>query len=161
MPAMSTPTYLQCSRTYPLTVEQAFDGVLPMPLEQLFNRRYGPIPPIKAVDGPAGPWGTAGQERTVRLADGGSMREELTQVDRPHAFGYVLSDVTGPLKPLAARVEGVWSFEPVGTGSRITWAWTVHPASALGRFAMPVFARLWRGYARRSLARIEELLVTT
>ena len=51
--------------------------------------------------------------------------------------------------------------EPVGTGTRITWSWVVHPKSALGRFAMPTFARLWRGYAARGLQRIEELLVTS
>ena len=158
---MAGPTAMQFSRTYPLTVEQAFDALLPTPLRELFNRRYGPIPPIRSVEQPAEPWGTVGQQRTVRLADGGSMREELTRVDRPNAFGYVLSDVTGPMKPLAARVEGLWSFEPAGSGVRITWSWVVHPASAVGRAAMPVFARLWRGYARRAMERIEELLVTT
>lgn len=158
---MPETTHLEYSRTYPLTVEQAFDGVLPMPLERLFNRRYGPIPPIKSVDGPPDRWGTVGQERTVHLADGGSMREKLTRVDRPHAFGYVLSDVAGPMKSLAARVEGRWSFEPAGTGTRITWSWTVQPASALGGLAMPVFGRLWRGYARQAMERIEDLLVTS
>lgn len=157
---MPVLTAMQSARAYPVSVEEAFDTVLPMPLEQLFNRRYGPIPRIRSVEQPDGPWGTVGQLRTIRLADGGSAREELTRVDRPNAFGYVLTEVTGPMKPLAARVDGLWSFVPAGTGTRITWSWTVHPASAVGRVAMPVFARLWRGYARQALARIEGLLVT-
>jgi hypothetical protein len=159
---MAGPTSMHCSRTYPLTVEQAFDGVLPLPLDAMFDRRYGPIPRIKSVDGPADrPWASVGQTRTIRLADGGGMREELTRVERPHAFGYVLTGISGPMAPLAERVEGLWEFEPVGTGTRITWSWVVHPKSALGRIAMPTFARLWRGYAARGLQRIEELLVTS
>src|ERR1700709_797956 len=102
---MPGPTAMQCSRTYPLTADEAFDALLSTPLEVLFNRRYGPIPAIRAVEQPDGAWGTLGQSRVVRLADGGSMREELTRVNRPHAFGYVLTDVTGPMKPLAARVD--------------------------------------------------------
>ena len=150
---------MQCSRTYPIPVEDAFDAVLSTPLEALFNRRYGPIPRIRAVDGPQGAWGEAGQVRVPRLAGGGSIREELIRVDRPHGFEYVLTEVTGPMKLLAARVGGLWSFEPAGTGTRITWSWTVHPASGVGGAVMPVFARLWRGYARQALARIEDLLV--
>lgn len=34
------------------------------------------------------------------------MREELIAVERPTAFGYTLSDVSGPMKVLASRVDG-------------------------------------------------------
>lgn len=155
---MVAPVRMDCSRTYPLTVADGYDRVIGLPLEQVFDRRYRLIPPIRAVEGQDGAWGTLGQTRTIRLADGGSMREELVRVDRPSAFGYVLSDVTGPNKPLIARVDGQWSFAPAGTGVRITWTWTVHP-TLLGRFAMPVFTRLWHGYAAQALAHLEELLV--
>lgn len=150
---------MDSSRTYPLTVEQAFDRLLPLPLEQIFDRRYGPIPAVRGTDGPAEPWGTTGQQRTVRMADGGTVREELIRVERPGAFGYTLSQVTGPMRTLAARVDGVWSFDPVGTGTRITWQWTMHPASALAMPLLPVFRRFWHGYARRSLERLEPLLL--
>ncbi len=156
---MASPLALSCARSYPVTIERAFDDVLLIPLERLFNRRYGPIPAVRGTEGPAEAWGEVGQTRIVRLAGGGSMREELVTVERPAAFGYTLSDVTGPMKPLAARVEGLWSFEPVGTGSRITWQWTLHPASAAVAPVLPIFARFWRGYARRSLERLEQLLL--
>src|ERR1700710_723842 len=112
---MSDPVVLSCSRSYPATSEELFDRVLHQPLDVLFNRRYGPIPRIRGVEGQSGTWGEVGQTRTVLLAGGGSMREELTQVERPRAFGYTITDVTGPMKPLVARVEGVWTFDPVGT----------------------------------------------
>jgi Polyketide cyclase / dehydrase and lipid transport len=156
---MMQPILLSSSRTYPVAVEQAFDAVLPFPLEELFNRRYGPIPSIRATEGQRGVWGEVGQTRTVRLSGGGSMVEELTRVDRPSAFGYTLSNVTGPMKPIASHIEGLWSFAPVGTGMRITWEWTLYPASAMSVVVLPIFRRAWDGYARQSLARIEELLV--
>jgi polyketide cyclase/dehydrase/lipid transport protein len=156
---MVDPVLLSASRAYPVTVEQAFDGVLPAPLEQLFHRRYGPIPRIRSTEGQRGTWSEVGQTRTVRLADGGSMLEELTSVDRPNAFSYALTNLTGPLKPIASHIEGRWSFTPVGTGSRITWQWTLHPVSAMTARALPIFSRFWRGYAAQALQHIEDLLL--
>jgi hypothetical protein len=155
---------LEESRTVALAVEEAFDRVLPMPLEELFVRRYGPIPAIKKTR-QDGVWGTVGQRRTIELADPGTMQEELTVVERPQRFGYRISGVTGPMKLLVSHVEGTWTFEldalPTGEGgTRITWRWVVHPANSVGRLAMPVFGRLWHGYARRSLAHLETLLTS-
>jgi hypothetical protein len=153
------PLELTQSRTYPVAVERAYDVVLSTPLPALFSRRYAAMPPIREVRDQQGPWATVGQSRTIRLADGGTIRETLTEVDRPRAFGYRLADVTGPMKPLVAEVEGRWSFEPAGTGTQVTWAWTVHPRATVGRLAMPVFARMWRGYARQALEELEPILV--
>ena len=157
-----TTQHLEKSRTYPVSVEEAFDIVLPAPLTDIFNRRYGAIAPIEAVDGQDGAWGTAvGQTRTIRLADRGTMLETLTLLDRPHAFGYTISNITGLMKPLVTAADGRWVFEPAGTGVRITWTWEVTPTANLGRAAMPAFARLWSGYARQGMEQIERLLVPT
>jgi hypothetical protein len=158
---MNKPLLLQKSRAVPVPVEQAYRSVLPMPLTSIFDRWFGPIPAVREVTDQEGDWGTVGQSRTIRTADGGSMREELTSVEPPHSFGYTISDVTGPLKLLVSRVEGQWTFEPAGTGVRITWLWTVHPASQLAEVAMPLFGWLWKGYARQALERIEERLLGT
>lgn len=156
---MTQPLVVTSSRALPVPVDQAFGFVLPTPLEQIFDRRFGPFPPIREVEGQDGVWGTVGQTRTIRLSDGGTMREELTTVEAPHQFGYTITAITGPLKPLATSIDGVWRFEPVGTGVRITWQWTVHPASSVAELAMPLFGWLWKGYARQSLERIEQLLL--
>ena len=150
--------HLEESRTIPLPVEEAFDGVLSLPLEELFVRRYGPIPAIKETR-QHGAWGTVGQTRTIVLADPGTMQERLDLVERPDRFGYHLDGVTGPMKLLVAQVEGLWTFATEGAGTRITWGWEVHPTT-VGRIAMPLFARLWRGYARQSLAHLEQLLTS-
>ncbi|MCD9154465.1 SRPBCC family protein [Aeromicrobium duanguangcaii] len=156
---MTDDVVLRYSRTYPLAVDAAFDALLPLELPALFSRRYGAIPPIAAVRDQAGPWTTPGQTRTIQLADGGTMREELTAVESPSRFTYRIEGITGPMKPLVTSLDGAWTFEPVGTGVRIAWTWTVHPAGRLGSLAMPLFGRMWRGYARQAFENIERLVV--
>lgn len=156
---MTDDVQLSYSRTFPADVERAFDEVLPHDLARLFNRRYAAIPPIKIVRDQAGPWSAAGQTRTIALADGGTMREELLEVTRPTRFAYHITAITGPMKPLVQSLDGAWEFEPAGTGVRITWSWQVRPAGRLGRLAMPVFGRMWQGYARQAFDNIERLLV--
>lgn len=150
---------MRASRIYPAPLDAAFDAVLPAPLERVFTRRYGPIPAVRGTEGaPPGPWGYVGFRRTVRMADGGSVREELTRVDRPTAFGYTLDEVSGPMKLLASRVQGLWTFDPADGGTRVTWEWIVHPASAVAAPLLPVFAMFWRQFAKRSLENIAGLM---
>lgn len=158
---MTTPRDMSLSRTYPVTVEDAFDRTLALPLPTLFRRRYGALPPIAEVRDQDGEWGTVGQTRTIVLQGpgGGSMVETLTLHDRPQAFGYRIGGITGPMKPLVSGVEGRWAFEAAGTGVRITWSWTVHPASGASARAMGAFARMWTGYARRAFEELEVALV--
>jgi hypothetical protein len=156
---MAQPLVVEQSRAIPVTSEAAFNGTVPMPLPTLFRRWYGPIPPIRAVVDQVGDWDAVGKSRTIVLTGGGSMREQLTSYDPPRSFGYTLSDVKGPMAPIVARVEGLWSFEPVGTGTKVTWRWTIYPRSAFTARVLPVFGRLWRGYARQSLEELSNQLV--
>jgi hypothetical protein len=157
---VANPTVVSYSRTYPVPVEQAFDEVLALPLEQLFDRRHGPIPAVRGTVGDQPTWSAVADARTIQLADGGSLHEQLVRVERPAAFGYALSDIRGPMKPLAAHIDGLWTFEAAGTGTRITWSWAIQPRSVLSRPILPIFARIWRGWARHAFVRIEELLAT-
>jgi hypothetical protein len=156
---MSHPHVMAQSRAIPVDLDSAFHHTLVIPLPILFRHWYGPIGPIKAVLGQEGEWGIAGQTRTISLAGGGSMREELTLVDAPNAFGYNLTDITGPLASLLSRVEGRWSFTPVGTGTQVTWQWSVYPKSRFAGTAVPVLDRLWRGYARKALEVLSDELL--
>ena len=157
---MASPRTVSSSRTYPVALEEAFDRTLAWPLPELFPTRYLAIPPIVRVD-QDGEWLEAGQSRVIHTSDGGSMRERLVVVDRPRSFSYQLTELTGPMKPLVSLVEGTWAFAPVGTGTRISWSWTIHPVSAVGAVALPVFGWMWQGYAARALDHLEDLLLTT
>src|SRR5829696_2338737 len=156
---MTSPLHVESSRAIPVEIGDAFDRFLPHPLTALMSRRYGPLPPVRGVVNQVGPWGEAGQTRTVVLADGGTMRERLTEVVRPEHFDYVLTDITGPLKPLVSRVDGRWAFAPEGTGVLITWSWTMHPTTAYAARVLPLVGRLWRGYARQALEQTSAALL--
>jgi hypothetical protein len=156
---MAHPVVIEQFRAIPVTVSDAFTKTLAMPLPTLFSRWYGPIPPIKAVHDQTGDWSAEGQTRNIALAGGGGMRETLTRVDAPHAFGYTLTDVRGAVAPLIDHIEGLWEFSPHGTGTKVTWRWTLHPKSALTAPALPVFARIWRGYANQALGTLSDYLL--
>jgi len=155
---MATITVEQ-SRAIPVELQQAFDATLPMPLTAIFSRRYGLLPPVKEVRGQDGVWGRVGQTRTVVTSDGGTMRERLTEVDPPHSFSYLLSDISGPMRPLVEGVKGRWEFETSGTGTLITWRWTLQP-KGIGSYVMTPITLMWRGYARQALELLSDQLLT-
>ena len=146
------------SRVVPVRAEDAFRRTLPAPLPELFKRWHGPIPPVKEVRDQTGAWDAAGQTRTVRLAGGATMREELTGVEPPRSFGYRLTNVTGPMALLVEHVAGEWIFTPAAGGTEITWQWDIYPRSPLTSWALPLFGKLWKGYARRALRELSQLL---
>jgi hypothetical protein len=86
------------------------------------------------------------------------MREVLTNVDAPLSFGYRLSDITGPLRPLVDSIDGTWEFVPCGTGTKVTWRWVLHPRGP-GTLVMPLIASMWHGYARQALEVLSEQLL--
>jgi hypothetical protein len=103
-------------------------------------------------------WGHVGQSRTVVTTDGGTMRELLTEVDAPHSFGYRLSDISGPMRPLVDSIDGRWEFVTQGTGTLITWRWTLHP-KGLGAYVMRPITLMWRAYAGQALGLLSEQLI--
>ncbi len=157
---MARPLVVEQSLVIPVSVEHAFNVTMPIPLPVIFRRRYGPIPPIKEVREQTGAWDKPGQTRTVVLSGGGSMREELTRVDPPRSFGYRLTDIKGPLAPLVGWIDGEWLFTAKAGGTEITWRWSLHSRRALAVPLLPVFGRLWQGYARRALKQLSLQLAT-
>jgi hypothetical protein len=155
---MAQPLVVEQSRVIPIAVEEAFHGTLPLPLPEIFGHWYGPIPPIKEVRDQTGAWDAAGQTRVVKLVGGGSVHEELTSVDPPRSFGYTLSDIKGPLAALVKSVEGKWSFTPAGTGTTVTWQWIIHARSVVTAPLLPVFGRMWKGYASQALEKLSATL---
>ena len=44
-------------------------------------------------------------------------------------------------------------------GTMVTWRWTIHPKSSFAAPLLPVFGKLWMGYARQSLETLSDQLV--
>ena len=148
---MASTLAVQQSRVIPVSVDDAFAGTLPLPLTTIFSHWYGPIPPVAEVREQEGEWGTAGQTLVVAFKGGGGMREELTKVDPQHAFGYVLTGITGPLGLLVGGADGEWTFTPSGTATTVTWRLNIRALSVLTAPLLPVLGMVWKGYARQSL----------
>ena len=157
---MTKPIVVEQSRAIPVSVEDAFAGTMPISLPAIFSQWYGVLPPIKAVRDQTGDWDAAGQTRTVLMVGGGRVRELLTNVDSPRSFEYTLSDISGPLSALVTSVDGKWSFVPVGTGTKVSWQWTLHPKSSTVAPLLPVLGKMWKGYARVALEKLSAQLVT-
>ncbi|WP_068269263.1 SRPBCC family protein [Aldersonia kunmingensis] len=155
---MASPRTLEESRAISLPLADAYHGTIVFPLPELFRHRSGPIPPIKEIRDQDGEWGTVGQTRTILLQGGGSVREELTSVDAPNSFGYRLAEVKGPMSLLFTAVDGLWSFAPDGTGTNVSWQWTVHPRAAVPGFVISAFAHYWHDFAGKSLAELSTRL---
>jgi hypothetical protein len=148
---MAKPITIESSRAIPVGPQQAFEGTLPTPLTTIFSRRFGLLPPIKEVRDQHGAWCQSGQSRTIITSDGGTMRELLTDVQPPHSFSYRLTDITGPLRALVASIDGRWEFAPKGTGTQVTWRWTLHPRRGGAVVVLPLITMMWRGYSRQAL----------
>lgn len=152
-------TRVSRSRTLSLPPDRVSDALLSEPLEHLVRRRYAAIAAVRETREDPPVWGEVGQSRRIVLTDGSTVLETLTEVASPHTFAYVLTEITGPLAPVAAQVDGRWSLEPVGAGCRVTWTWTIHPAGRLGSLAAPVVGAMFRGYARQVLEDLERILL--
>jgi hypothetical protein len=146
------------SRVVNIPAGEAFQRTLPEPLPNIFKHWHGPIPPVKEVREQTGAWDAAGQTRIVRLAGGSSMCEELTSVDPPRSFGYRLTKISGPMALLVDYVAGEWIFTPAAGGTEITWRWDIHPKSPLTSWALPLFGRVWKGYAKQALRELSVVL---
>ena len=147
------------SRTVAVGLEAAYDGTIVTPLPDIFGRRHLAIPPIVRVEDQDGAWGrVVGQTRTIRTSDRGSLLETLRELNRPHRFGYRIDRVRGPMRPLVRHLDGAWSFEPDGTGTRVTWSWEITPTSQLTAPLVRLVGRMWHGYARQALVTLEGIL---
>jgi hypothetical protein len=158
---MTRTLAVEQSRVIPVGVDEAFSRTLPISLTTILSRWYGPVPPLGAVREQEGNWDTPGQTRLLVFKTGGGMLEELTTVDPPHSFGYILSRFTGPLGPLIGRADGEWTFTPSGNATSetvVTWRWNIHARSALAAPLLPVLGFLWKGYARKSLETLSAVL---
>ena len=150
---------VEASRLVAVEPAQAFDRLIAARLPEVFSRRYAAFPAIRDVADQPADWGSVGQTRTILLADGGSLRQTLTSVDRPQGYDYLLDEIQGPLRPFVRTVDGRWSVTPEGTGARIGWTWVLHPKASPARLTMSVIGRMWKGYAERALAELETVLM--
>ena len=89
--------------------ELVFETMVPIDLTSIM-RGYAFLPAVVAVDGHDGSWNARGQTRTLRLADGNALREELTEYRKPDGVRYMIDGITGPLGTLVHGARGSFDF---------------------------------------------------
>lgn len=127
---------------------RAWEAIVAAPLQDIFDHRSGPIPPVKEMVSD-GPWGLVGAARTVVLADGSSNRETLVGASCPDDYRYELTGFTGPMKALVTKVEGQFDFDAQGEETVATWTWVIHPTNAVTGLGLPVLGFFWKGWAAK------------
>jgi hypothetical protein len=136
----------------------AFSHVVPIDLTSIF-KGYGLLPAVIGVEAQTGKWDAIGQTKTVHLSDGSSVKELLTQYQRPDYFSYVVSDFSGILGFLITSAVGEWWFESGNlspNSTLIRWSYTFIPKSLI---AVPILwivnKFLWAGYMRSVMSTIQ------
>jgi len=154
-------SYLVSSSTVvPVDPDAAFQGLLDAPLERLFPHRSGPIPAIVRCEDQGGPWSTVGQTRSIVLADGTKNLETLVGLERPSDYRYRVTGIEGPFKLLVTSIDGRFTFEPEGDGTRATWSWELHGRNPVARLAFPVLDFFWRRWAAGMWTNFASLVTT-
>ncbi len=121
-------------------------------------KKHGALPGVAAVAGQTAAWSAPGQQRTLTLTDGTSVRETLVLLDRS-SYDYRVEEFTGPIAALIERATGQFEAAPDGAGSLLSWRYefvAASPAAApLLRFMV---SALWPGYMRAALKRLKVVI---
>lgn len=106
------------------------------------------MPGVQKTSGTTGPWDVPGSHRIVHTTDGYQAREEVSAVDAPSYFSYVVTDFTQPLlRRLVREARGQWWFEESPAGTKMTWTYSFQPTSRVaGAVLLPVVKLLWNRY---------------
>ena len=121
---------------------------------------YGPLPAVVATSGNTGPWDRPGSERVVHLADGSTLREQVTAYRRPGYFSYrVWAFDNAVINKLASGGRGEWIFTDVPGGTHVRWTYAFKRRSFLAGVPLSIVVHiLWRGYMDVCLANTRRLL---
>jgi hypothetical protein len=147
---MSTAVSHTVTRTAACPREHLFDVVVAEDVLPKVLHRYRMLPAVTGTAELTGPWTQPGSQRRVLLADGSSLREQLTIFDRPDRFGYRVDDFPQPLRALVGHAAGSWEFADTATGSSFRWTYRFVPLRSVFTPAVRAFvATMWSGYMSR------------
>jgi Polyketide cyclase / dehydrase and lipid transport len=147
----------------PGTPEQVFafiaaEDVLPKVLTG-----YGPLPAVVRTAEHTGAWDVPGSARLIHLADGSTVREQVTHYAPPGYFAYRVWAFGNPIiSALATQARGEWAFAAEAAGTKVTWTYTFTAKNAA--FALPlsgITQLLWRGYMDVCLENAQRLMATS
>jgi hypothetical protein len=109
---------------------------------------YGPLPAVVKTSENTGPWTVAGSARLIHLADGSTVREQVTQYEPSNRFAYRVWNFGNPVvRGLAKDARGEWTFSPAPGGTLVIWTYTFTAKNAATALPLSGITQiLWRGY---------------
>lgn len=109
---------------------------------------YGPLPAVVKTSENTGPWTIAGSARLIHLADGSTVREQVTHFEPSKRFAYRVWEFGNPLvRTLATGARGEWTFSPAPGGTLVTWTYTFTAKNSVTALPLSGITQiLWRGY---------------
>lgn len=109
---------------------------------------YGPLPAVVRTSEVSGPWDVPGSARIVHLADGTTVREQVTQFTSPTGFAYRIFEFGNPIvAALATSARGEWTFSEAPGGTKVIWTYTFSAKNGLTAIPLSGITQiLWRGY---------------
>jgi hypothetical protein len=121
---------------------------------------YGPLPAVVGTSGNTGPWDTPGSARVVHLADGSTVREQLTHYMPPQRFAYRVWEFGNPIiATLANEARGEWSFKDHPEGTYVEWTYTFTAKNAAASVLLTGITQiLWRGYMEVCLENTKKIM---
>lgn len=124
---------------------------------------YGPLPAVVRTSEHTGAWDKPGSARIVHLADGNTVREQLTAHSVPGHFRYRVWDFSDKIiRSLATGAIGEWTFVSHEKGTLVTWTYTFSATNAAAAIPLSLIAKLfWRGYMDVCLENTTRLLTNT
>ena len=136
-----------------------------------FYPRFGPLPAVVEVVGQPAAWDLAGYTRTLRLSDGGSVVETITDSAPGEFFAYDLSQFTGILGRFVSGGRAEWTFTPAGDGgsdasggpgglgargenatTRIRWSYRFYALPGRAPLVRAIVRLFWAPYMKRVLS---------
>jgi Polyketide cyclase / dehydrase and lipid transport len=109
---------------------------------------YGPLPAVVRTSEISGPWDVPGSSRIVHLADGTTVREQVTHFSSPTGFAYRIFEFGNPIVgALATGARGEWTFSEDPGGTKVRWTYTFLAKNGLTAIPLSGITQiLWRGY---------------
>ena len=116
-----------------------------------FYAKFGPLPGVVDVWGQVGEWNAVGKTRTLKLSDGGSVIETLTDVAHAEFFAYDLSEFQGLFGHIVAGARAEWDFWQEGDSTGIRWTYTYTARPGFGLVVSAIVRLFWSRYMQRTL----------
>jgi hypothetical protein len=138
-------------------IEKVFDFIVAEDVLPKILKKYFIIPAVTGSKIHQGDWVTPGSYRTVFFANGDTLKEELTDFDRPTYFAYKVSEFSSFQKRFASYGTGQWWFKANGDKTEVKWTYTFYAKSRFKRFFLkPFINHDFRTYMKRSIKHIKK-----